>query len=170
MFTLKNIYYIPTITKNVISVNQLIQQIYKIIFYYQNYKSYCTIYNPDGNRIISVASNSQNIFNIWLSNYQINFSNTQNKSLIFMNISNINKNEKLNLWYRRLGHFDISPIKNKLLKLNIKQKCPICTNSKLKNYPHRRTINKSKYPFELIHMDLVGPTNESVHGNKYFLT
>ena len=41
--------------------------------------------------------------------------------------------DKLNLWHRRFSHFDIKPIKNKLLKTDIKLKYPLCAQSKIKN-------------------------------------
>ena len=87
-----------------------------------------------------------------------------------MHLSTLNKLDKINLWHRCLGHFNINPIKNKLLKINIKSKCPICSQSKQRNLPHRKSNNRAKAPFELIHMDLVGPVVESIHSNKYFLS
>jgi len=87
-----------------------------------------------------------------------------------MHLSHLNKIDKINLWHRRLGHYNINSLKNKLLKINIKLKCPICSSSKLRDFPHRKSKNKSRHAFELIHMDLVGPTDESIHNNKYFIS
>ena len=68
-------------------------------------------------------------------------------------------------------HFDIDPIKNRLLKIHINNnKCLICMSSKLKNKPYKPSINKTKHIFELIHIDLVGAVSESLYGNKYFIT
>ena len=67
-------------------------------------------------------------------------------------------------------HFNINNIKHHLLKINIKTKCPICSNSKMKNLPLRKSSNKTTSIFELVHLDIVGPVQESIHGNKYFLT
>jgi len=61
-------------------------------------------------------------------------------------------------------------LKNKLLKIKIPIKCPICSNSKLRNKPHKLSINKSKRIFELLHMDLVGPVPKLLYGNYYFFT
>ena len=87
-----------------------------------------------------------------------------------MNLTTLNKTNKINLWHRRLGHYNINTIKNKLLKINIRAKCPICSNSKLKNFPHRKSHSLARSPLELVHMDLVGPVEESIHLNRYFLT
>ena len=47
----------------------------------------------------------------------------------------------MNLWHRRLGHFNIDLIKEKLKRINIKRKCRICACSKLKNFPHHLSDN-----------------------------
>jgi len=43
-------------------------------------------------------------------------------------------------------------------------------NSKPKSKPYKQAINKPKYIFELLHMDLVGPIIELLYGNKYLFT
>jgi len=78
--------------------------------------------------------------------------------------------DKLNLWHRRFGHFDIKSIKQKLLKTDIKQKCPLCVHLKLRNKPYQSTTNNTNHIFELIYMNLVGPIPESIYGNIYFFT
>ena len=171
--TLKNVYFVPNFTKNIISVTNLIQQNYKVVFFNNKDKSCATIYDPNGNRITNVYSSNQNIYTIWLSTKNIDFHcstfNSSNNTHLH-DIYNITNSNKISLWHRRLGHFNISHIKNKLLKLNVKPRCPICSYSKLKCFPFKKSHNKSKNIFELIHMDLVGPMSESIHGNKYFLS
>ena len=167
---LNDVYVVPSITKNIISVTQLIKQYYKIIFLNHKNKIYATIYDQYGNRITNAYSNEQNIYNLWISNKELDFNKTPTPIMTLMNLSQLSKIDRINLWHRRLGHYNINHVKNKLLKINIKSKCPICSNSKLKNFSYKKTENKSKSIFELIHMDLVGPVDESIHGNKYFLT
>ena len=53
--SLKNVYYVPDITKNIISVTQLIKQHCKIIFLNHNNKMYCTIYNCNEVRFRSLG-------------------------------------------------------------------------------------------------------------------
>ena len=53
----------------------------------------------------------------------------------------------MDLWHRRLGHYDISKIKNKLNNTNFKQKCLVCINSKLKNKPYKLSQKKTKNIF-----------------------
>jgi len=159
--SLKNVYYVPDITKNIISVTQLIKQHCKIIFLNHNNKMYCTIYNQHGNRIVNIYPNNQNIFNIWMTSKVLKFDNKISPpNMSFMHLSHLSKSNKINLWRRRLGHYSINNIKNKLLKIDIKSKCPICSHSKLRNSPYKRAKNKSKSIFELVHMDLVGPVDD----------
>ena len=40
----------------------------------------------------------------------------------------------------------------------------------MKNLPFRKSANKSTSTFELVHLDIVGFVQESLHGNEYFLT
>ena len=169
-FILKNVFYVRDINKNIISVTKLTQQFYKIVFFNYNNKPYSTIYDESGKRITNIFANKQNIFTVWLSNYKINFEKPETGRTYLMNLSTLNKMDKINLWHRRLGHYNINAIKNKLLKINIKTKCPICSNSKLRNFPHRISHSLARSPLELVHMDLVGPVDESIHSNRYFLT
>jgi len=38
----------------------------------------------------------------------------------------------MDLWHRRMGHFNVDSIKDKLNKIYLKHKCKICSCSKLK--------------------------------------
>jgi len=169
-FILNDVFYVPELNKNIISVSKLTQQSYKVVFFTYNDKPCSSIYDKNGKRITNITSNIQNIYILWLATTEINFNNKPKNNIVLTHLTHLNKAEKINLWHRRLGHFNINNIKNKLLKLNIHYKCPICSNSKLRNLPHKKTKNKSKYIFELIYMDLVGPITESIHNNKYFIS
>jgi len=69
-----------------------------------------------------------------------------------------------------MGHFNITLIKDRLLKINLKGKCPICIESKLKNFPYYLSENKTKKHFEMVHIDTVLNSDESIYRNKYFFT
>eukprot|EP00833_Pecoramyces_ruminatium_P008705 jgi/Orpsp1_1/1182737/evm.model.c7180000082501.1 len=83
---------------------------------------------------------------------------------------NMKLQDKLNLWHRRFAHFNIKPIKNKLLNTNVTIKCPLCVQSKIKNKPYIHKENPIHYIFELIYMNLIGPLPESKYSNKNILT
>jgi len=166
-FILKNVFYVRDINKIIISVTKLTHLFYKIIFFNYNNKHYSTIYDKPGKRITNIFANKQKIFTVWLSNYKINFEKPETGRTYLMNLSSLNKMDEINLWHRRLGHYNINAIKNKLLKINIKTKCPICSNSKLRNFPHRISHSLAMSPLELVHMDLVGPVDESIRVNRF---
>jgi len=146
---INNVCYVPHIRKNIISVNQLIKEHYKIIFFNHGNNSYVSLYDRFKNKIITSKSDSHNTFTFKLSSRPINFNKTQNPASIF-NLSTLSKTNKINLWHRRLGHFNINQLKNKLLQINIKTKCPICFSSKLTNLNYKKSDNKTKSTFELI--------------------
>jgi len=169
---LNEVYYFPAINKNLISIFKLLKENYKIVFNNSNNKSYAIIYDSNYKRIVNITATKTNTFKIWFSNNKINLNNNNNQhNNLEINFTTPNEAKRLNLWHRRLCHFDISHIKNKLLKLNTPvNQCSICMNSKLKNNPYKQATNKSKHVFELLHMDLVGPLPESLYGNKYLFT
>jgi hypothetical protein len=131
-FILNDVYYIPGVKKNIISVSRLLQQKFKIVFHNIQNKSAVSIYDNNGIRISDIIANNQHIFTIWISSKPLTFNQYQQKSIPITNKCNIAKTNKIKLWHRRLGHFGINTIKNKLLKININVHCDICSQSKLK--------------------------------------
>jgi len=169
-FVLKNVYYSNQIYKNLISINQLILQNYKVIFNNFNNLPRATIYDNNGIRVCDIFSNLKNTFKVYFSKFPIIFNKKYSNTTNEINHTYLNKNQFMDLWHRRLGHFNISLIKDKLNKIIPPEKCEICINSKLKNKPYKKVKNKTSYTFELIHMDLVGPVTTSLNGYRYFLT
>ena len=165
---LQNVYLVPKLNKNLISINELIKNNYKIIFNNNNNKLQAIIYNNKGTRIITITSNTSNNFKIWITSNKYNFNKINNQKQL--NIYNIYTSPNLILWHRRLAHFDITKIKNKLLKIKNYTKCPICSEYKQNNKSFYPSINKSRHIFELLHIDLVGPVLKSIYGNIYFMT
>jgi len=168
---IKNVYYSPKINKNLLSIGNLTQQGYKVIFNINNNKPHAIIYNQNHQRILTIKSNQTNTFKFWISTQPLNLSKIDNSdNSIEINYTHLKSIDKINLWHRRLAHFNISNIKNKLLKININTKCPMCISSKLKNKPYKSSSSRAKNIFQLIHMDLIGPVQDSIYGNKYILT
>lgn len=71
---------------------------------------------------------------------------------------------------QQLAHFNINNIFNKLPNININKRCKICSKSKLRNKPYYPSSSRADKPFDLIHIDLIGPITESLYGNKYIFT
>jgi len=156
-FVLKNVYYSNQIYKNIISINQLMLQNYKVVFNNFNNLLRATIYENNGNRVCDILSNLNNTFKIYFSKFPIIFDKKYSYITNEINYTHLNKSQIMDLWHRRLGHFNISLVKDKLNKIIPPEKCQICINSKLKNKPYKNVKNKTFHIFELINMDLVGP-------------
>jgi len=165
---LEDVLYVPDSNKNLISISKLTHLNYKFIFSKFNNKSHMFIYSPNGKRITSITANhNTNTYELWITSNKINHQNkTQNTVLK----CTTEYNDHLQIWHRRLAHFNIKNIINKLPNINTNNKCKICSKSKLRNKPFHPTETKTTHPFQLIHMDLVGPITESLYGNKYILT
>jgi len=169
--TIKDVYYSNKINNNLLSVGKLIKQGYKIVFNNSNNKTCCTIYDKYNQKIQNIFSNNSNTFKFWLSTQPIDLTHSnQMNSSIEINYTHLKSIDKLNLWHRRFGHFNIDKIKSQLIKININTKCPLCISSKLKNKPFPTSFHRANHIFQLIHMDLIGPISESIYGNKYILT
>jgi len=165
-FILKNVYNSRYIKRNLISINQLISQNYKVIFNNYDNSPQALIYDNNGNRIYKSLSNDKNTYQIFTSEHQTILNLTKNNEI---NYTQSNNQQVIDLWHRHLGYYDISKIKNKLSNIILKLKCPVYINSKLKNKSFNPSINKTKQILELIHLDLVGPVTPSITNNKYFL-
>jgi len=153
-----------------ISINQLIQQNFKVIFNNYNNSPQAIIYDNNRNRIYKSISDNQNTFKIITSKQQVYFNKNKTNNSYEISHNYLNKNQLTDLWHRRLGHFDVSKIQEKLNNISIKVKCLTCINSKLKNKPYKVSTNKTSQILDLIHMNLVGPVINSINNNKYFLT
>jgi len=84
-FTLKNVYYSRYIKRNLISINQLISQNYKVIFNNYNNKPQALIYDNKGNRIYKATSNNKNTYQIITLIHQTSLYSTKNKEINYLN-------------------------------------------------------------------------------------
>jgi len=80
--------------------------------------------------------------------------------------------DNMELWHRRLGHFNIATIKEILKNIKIDEKCKVGIRSNFKKNkpykPYKRSINRANEPFELIPMETTSIPNPSIYGNKSF--
>ena len=87
----------------------------------------------------------QKVYRMWTSRNKFNFKNNINK----MCDSLTKVDDKMELWHRRMAHFYIEKLKNKLKDIEIKDSCQIYTSSKLQNKPY---YPSNKRVFELIYI------------------
>ena len=166
---LNDVIYVPSFKRSLISIDHLSKDNYKTVFCKNKYndKNCAILYNNNGKRIYTSFSNKSKVYKILTS--KNNISNSSN-NIICYSLQDALNDSDMNLWNRRMGHFNIDSIKDNLNKINIKHKCKICSCSKLKNLPYKPSTNHMTKPFELIHMDLVFVPDYSIYGNKYFLS
>ena len=164
---LKDVLYIPSFKRSLMSIHQLSDKHFKIIFFNHNNKNKVSLFDKKGNKICNVNSTSNNIYKIWSFSNKINFNENNNYVCNSIEVDNYNV---LKLWHRRLAHFSLDKIKDRLPKIDLRNKCEVCSESKMRNLPYYLSANKTKEIFEMIHMDTVQYSDESLHGNKYFFT
>ena len=162
---LERIFYVPSFSRNLISVSRLVPFGYSF-----NFKdtSFRLLYKSDcvGNGILSYG-----LYRILLQN-----DNTQGSMHVHAGIKRCNINEDSSiLWHRRLGHISIERIK-RLVKdgvlstldfTNFKT-CVDCIKGKQTN-KSKKGANRSSDLLEIIHTDICCPDMD-IHGLKYLIS
>lgn len=159
---IKNVFYVPTLRKNLLSVKRLEMADIKVLFDNGQVKLFLE------HELIGIG-NRNNL-------YEIKF------KLIYPESLNIEtENENLKLWHKRYGHICNENMK-KLIKnnavdglsnLKISSRvefCEACVSGKStrKRFGIR---NKAKRLLEIIHSDVAGPITPTAHdGGKYFVS
>jgi transposase InsO family protein len=161
---LNNVYYVPSICKNIISVSCLDIEGYDI-----SISNSCCSLSKDGifyanafirNGLYLLELNDKHVLNI------------NNKKLKMSH-----ENETL-LWHYRLGHINEKRIK-KLQEFNLLglldckaiETCEPCLIGKMTKAPFKKKGTRAKDLLELIHSDVCGPMSISARdGYRYFIT
>ncbi|KAJ4978478.1 hypothetical protein NE237_009258 [Protea cynaroides] len=162
--SLQNVYHIPGMKKNILSITQLTSSDYFVLFGPQDVKVFCdleTIAEPvmEGRRQESVYVMSAEI----------------------VYVDKTRKNETTNLWHMRLSHVSFSKLnvmmKNSMLKglpqleLRTDTICAGCQYRKAHKLKYEESKFKGNEPLELIHTDVFGPVKQaSINGIKYMVT
>ena len=107
------------------SIHQLCNQYFKILFFNHNNKNKVSIFDKNGNKICLVNSTNYNINKIWSFKNKLNFKDIINKYTVCDSIQNIENEDVLELWHRRLGHFNIEKIKDRLPNIKLNNKCKV---------------------------------------------
>ncbi|GKD76791.1 retrovirus-related pol polyprotein from transposon TNT 1-94, partial [Tanacetum coccineum] len=165
--TFTRVAYMNGLKHNLISINQLCDANYKVLFT----KTQGTIYNQN-DKVVLIAPRRRDVYVIDMSSF-----NKESNACFFVKASpSVNW-----LWHKRLSHLNFKNINN-LAKHNLVSGLPSLTFSKDKNYSacekrkHHRASFKIKRSFSinkslhLLHMDLFGPVKpQTISHNKYTL-
>jgi hypothetical protein len=157
---LKNVLYVPKINQNLVSVGQLIESGYSIVFN----DGVCDIKDKNGVLLLSTKMMNRS-FNV-------------NWKEVCLSANTYENNESV-LWHKRLGHFNYTTLKRMVDQQmthglpDIQEQQIICEACQLGKqirtvFPDNAYRAVSK--LQLVHTDVCGPMhNESLNGSKYFL-
>lgn len=157
--TIKNVLYVPNLCTSLLSVNQLNQQGYRVVFE----KGECQI-QDENDDVIATAMLKDSMYKLEINDADFALITKEEESLA-----------NGYLWHRRLGHISFGNmkfLKERCDNLDIpKCKCITCLKGKQTRDPFKGTGAPSEEPLQLIHSDVVGPMpTESLGGHKYFVT
>ena len=165
VLNLKNVYYVPSVFRNIISVSCLDAE----GFCFQICNS-CMVIRKD------------NIFyaNAFVSNGLYLLDEKDDKHLLNINNKRLKSSQTVEtlLWHHRLGHINEKRMK-KLQQTNLLDSfgdtaigtCESCLTGKMAKSPFKKKDERAKDLLELIHSDVCGPMSQSARdGYRYFIT
>jgi gag-polypeptide of LTR copia-type/Integrase core domain/GAG-pre-integrase domain len=160
---LQDVYFIPELTQNLLSIGQLMKNGYKILFE----RDVCTIRDGSSNQILSETKMASNKL------FPMEIADVKER---VMAVKELNQTE---LWHLRYGHLNINVLKllnqknmvyglPELGELGLCEACVYGKQSKLA-FPKDKAKRVTRL-LELVHTDLCGPMETpSFGGSKYFL-
>ncbi|MBW0580184.1 hypothetical protein O181_119899 [Austropuccinia psidii MF-1] len=147
-FVLKDCLYVPSLTKNLVSLLDL---------------CYEPITITRDNSLFHLSQNNQTILSGKLINKLMIVKFNLPTSFLAEHIHNVP-------WHHRLGH----PGNNVLKSLGLQpltDKCDICVKGKMMTLPFKSHFSKTFKPLDCVHLVIVGPISPpSILGHRYFLT
>lgn len=161
--TLNEVYYIPTLCNNIISLGQLSEAGNKVVME----GDYLWVYEEQGRLLMKVKRAENRL-------YKISLEDSSTMCLLSKN------EEDTWLWHTRLGHVNFRALELMSKKgmargipkmVQPKEKCEGCLMTKLtrSSFPSHTSF-ETKKPLELVYADICGPiTPETPGGNRYFL-
>ncbi|MCO5557878.1 hypothetical protein L7F22_011450 [Adiantum nelumboides] len=162
---LSNVLLVPGITKNLISMGQIVDKGYEVKFN----KDGCYVKNKKG-KVVAHGEKNGRLFKLKMNaTHNANFSSHSSSSSLI-------------LWHKRLGHIihqSIMHLKKEglvegLPTFQVNEEpnlCPSCQFGKQQRRRFSKSTYRARQPLELIHSDVWGPSQTtSMGGAHYFLT
>ena len=152
---LKNVQYVPSIRKNLISGSLLCRDGYKLVFE----SNKCVLYKYG--TFVGKGYESGGLFRLSLTDACVN------------SVSHVSNDNETNVWHSRLCHINFGCM-TRLAGLNLiskfdlvkGSKCHVCVESKQPRKPHKAAVARDLAPLELIHSDLCEMNGELTKGGK----
>lgn len=161
--TLKDVFYIPELSKNLLSVNAITENDGEVIFT----KEKVTVLKDD--KEVLVGRKEHGMYIIDLEEHQGLITEKENKD------------ENCKEWHRKLGHPGNTNMKKlidmvdginfKKSDLDLEQNCEICIKAKQVRLPFNTVRERASRPLQIIHTDVCGPIDPITwEGKRYILT
>jgi hypothetical protein len=157
---ISDVLYVPEIDQNLLSVGQLIERGYKVLFENEG----CLIKDGDGKDIFKVKMRGKTFALNPLEEEQIAFQMKENVT---------------DLWHKRLGHYHhqgLLQLKSKEMANDLPElddhisNCKACQFGKQNRKPFPKTTWRSTKKLQLIHTDIAGPQRTpSLNGSLYYV-
>jgi len=156
---ISDVLYVPEIDQNLLSVGQLIEKGYKVLFENES----CLIKDNDGKDIFKVKKRGKRFAINPLEEEQNTFQMKENVT---------------DLWHKRLGHYHhqaLIQLKSKEMANDIHElddhisNCKACRFGKQSMKPFPKTTWRATKKLQLIHTDIAGPQRTSyLNGSHYY--
>lgn len=167
--TVNNVFHVPDVRKNLLSVSKLEENGIKIVFYDKKVRAFLQ------NKMVFEGNKEGSIYTMDME--------VEKSETAYFGTSITNSMDELMLWHKRLGHLNFKSIETlikkdlvhglndlRILNFNNKQ-CENCFLGKMSRQPYKGIRTKASRPLELIHTDVCGPIDPVTwDGFKYFLT
>jgi transposase InsO family protein len=174
---ISDVYYVPGLQHNLISIGQLVQKGYRI--YFENGECVILDKKPSNRLIAKVEMTKNRMFPLRIQS-ELFLEPQGLQKVVELAFKASYKNESW-LWHLRLGHLNFKGLQLLYKKRMVyglppieplKTTCESCILAK----QHRKTFPvgesyREKHPLEIVHSDLCGPMQTpSISGRLYFLT
>jgi len=95
---------IHTFKKNLLSIDHLSNENFKTVFYRYKNKNHAAIFNNKNKRIYTSISNNSKTYKVIMTRKNINMPNRYTCN----NLEKATEDNNMELWHRRMGHFNIN--------------------------------------------------------------
>ncbi|KAG8482698.1 hypothetical protein CXB51_024274 [Gossypium anomalum] len=158
---IKNVLLVPEIDKNLLSISQLLEKGYSVVFKVQE----CQTTDPNGSSLITVNMSDKC--------FEVNWSGDSHSA-------HTTSTEDTKLWHQRLSHANFNSMARMVSKKMVENFTKtvqnegvyeVCQMGKQARLPFpTNTSWRASTKLELVHTDVCGPMRtESLSGNRYFI-
>ena len=156
----KEVHYLPDLSTNLLSVNQMVKKGYKVNFCNRGVK----VYNRNG-ELVATGNHEDDLFKL--------------DEMKLKALACSNSISEYELWHKRMGHLNKQSLKALQQGLatgikfpNLKESdCKTCCLGKQSRLPFSKEGSRATQILEVVHSDFCGPMEvQSPGGKRYFIT